>query len=272
MARKKLGEILVESELLDELQLRAALGLQREKGGRLGEVLVKEGFTSEDEIAECLAAQLDLPRMDLYESGIQPAASRLLPREMAESHEVIPVLFEGEDGERGSFVWVATADPTNLLALDEVQFRTGKRVRPVVVTWTQLQAGIKHAYYGEPLVPPEPPSISGQSMGWDLEDTEAEAPTVEADEEDDDDDDDLPAIEVDTEGDTMAEEDSPTEPSLEGREVISAGIGSLLAGEIPDPGFRVLVSSDQLLSALLRLLSRKGVFSEEEIVEELQRK
>ena len=258
MARKKLGEILVESGLLDDLQLRSALGHQRDHGGRLGEVLVKEGFASEDEIAECLAAQLDLPRMDLFESGVEPAAARLLPVEMAERHEVLPVRLEGEEGERGAFVWVAMSDPTNLIALDEVQFRTGKRVRPVVVTATQARAAIEHAYHGEPLSAPVPAAPVGVHAGGGA----ASVALEEAVDEDDD----LPAIDIDP----LSEEE---EGALDADQqaAILAGLDSILGkgSSAEQEGFADPV---ELVSAVVRLLIRKGVLDESELVEELQRK
>ncbi len=259
MARKRLGEILVECGLLEEKQLESALEQQSELGGRLGELLVREGFAHEDEIAECLAAQLDLPRIDLYESGVDAAAAGLLPVEMAERHGVIPVRFEGHAEERGAFVWVATADPTNLTALDEVQFRCGKRVRPVVVTWTQVHAAIRHAYYGEPLSPPSQglPRQAGSTASGPLEPVSTEG----------DDEDGLPAIDVETE-----DEDEKDESDLDQQAEILAAIDAMAGGGGSHRDVQRFVSTSEIVSALVRLLIRKGVVDETELVEELQRK
>jgi hypothetical protein len=317
--RKKLGEILLEAGLLDGFQLQAALGHQRQWGGRLGEIVVSKGFTSEDALAECLAAQLDLPRMDLYAVGVDPQAAKLLPADMAERHGVVPVQIEGHEGERGAFVWVATADPTNLSALDEVQFRSGKRVRAAVVTASQLEAALRHAYHGAPLEPPpergieldrETRELPGEEMFEPPAGDDADLPFLDAEEVD------VSAGEVDVSMDEAGAAAAPparaaAEPSSVEADMAALGLGdelpapasaapaavvrgtlvenrppdlagheqaildaldALAAGEEAPAEVQRFVNPTQMVSALVRLLIRKGVIDEAAFVEELQRK
>ncbi len=275
--RKKLGEILVESGLLDEMQLNSALGHQRQWGGRLGEVLVHGGFATEDEIAECLAAQLDLPRIDIYESGVDPAAARLLPVDMVETNDVLPVKLEGEVGDRGAFIWVAVADPTNLPAIDEVQFRTGKRVRAVVVTPSQLQAGIRHAYHGEPLE-----NLRAQgALGPQSEQAFSPDSLVHGGSEFSSPDEGELVLELDRNQPTMGapttksagDEDpggrTPSNPEMQ--QAIVSTLEGIVAGKSMPKELQRHVSPTQMLSAIIRVLVRKGVCDVTELAEELQR-
>lgn len=155
--RKKLGEILLEAGVVDQFQLQAALGHQRQWGGRLGEIIVGKGFTTADAIADGLATQMGLPRVALGPDDLDPRAAQLLPEEMAERHGLVPFAIEGTGGDRSTTLIIATSDPTNLTALDEVQFRTGKRVKAAVATEAAVQAALRHVYHGEPLTQAEAP-------------------------------------------------------------------------------------------------------------------
>ncbi len=167
--RKKLGELLLEAGLLDEFQLQAALGHQRQWGGRLGEIVVSKNFTTAEGVADCLARQMALPRTNLAEGDLDPRAAQLVPVEMAERHGLVPVGLEGGAGDRASVLVIATADPTDLTGLDEVQFRTGKRVRATVATDAAVRAAIRHVYHGADLPQPTDPKATMAASGLQLE-------------------------------------------------------------------------------------------------------
>ena len=84
--RPRLGSLLIEKGFLRREQLEDALELQKSKGrGRLlGEILVDEGFCSEDHVVECLAAEYDYPYAKLDPRLCDPAAVDLLPRDFIE--------------------------------------------------------------------------------------------------------------------------------------------------------------------------------------------
>ena len=91
--RKRLGEMLLEAGVIDQNQLDAALGHQRKWGGRLGQALVDLKITNEASIVEALSRKFgyEVIRLDGLEGGaVLEAALRLLPREMAARHNVLP--------------------------------------------------------------------------------------------------------------------------------------------------------------------------------------
>jgi type IV pilus assembly protein PilB len=147
--RKKLGAMLVESGLISEVQLNAALNDQHSWGGRLGTHLVKMGILSEDELVAFLARQMEVPRFDFRKSRVFKDALALLPRRICDKHGVIPVAFKDVKGKKE--LMLAMADPTNLEALSEVEFLTGATVRPVVAPESDVTTAIHYCYSPEGL-------------------------------------------------------------------------------------------------------------------------
>ncbi|HWG94771.1 MAG TPA: ATPase, T2SS/T4P/T4SS family, partial [Mycobacteriales bacterium] len=122
--RRRIGEVLVSQGLLDEAQLQAALDEQASTPPgtprrRLGQVVIELGLATERQVAEALAEALQLPLVDLGRTMVVPEAVRLLPRAVAERSGVLVLERSGPK------VTVATADPTNVVALDDVKLYTG---------------------------------------------------------------------------------------------------------------------------------------------------
>jgi len=124
MARKKLGEILIQAGVLDQPGLRAALGEQRRWGGHLGRILVDMRLVSEDALVQALSHQLKFPVVNVAEVQIADEVLDLVPADLAERHAMIPFNIEGK------FLDVAMTDPTNLGIIDELRIRTQLNVRP----------------------------------------------------------------------------------------------------------------------------------------------
>jgi hypothetical protein len=123
MARKKLGEMLVEAGALTEQGLRMALNEQKRWGGTLGRTLVDMKLVSEAELVRVLSAQLGLPTIDLDKLDIHPTVLELVPGELAEQHSMIPF------AQPMKFLDVAMTDPTNLGVIDELRIRTQLNIR-----------------------------------------------------------------------------------------------------------------------------------------------
>lgn len=123
MARKRLGELLMEAGLLDETGLRAALVEQRRTGGPLGRVLVDMKLMTEDDLGAALSKQLAVPQVDLDAIDIPTAVLELVPAEVAEAQGIIPF------AQPMKFLDVATSDPTNLTLIDELRVKTNLNVR-----------------------------------------------------------------------------------------------------------------------------------------------
>jgi type IV pilus assembly protein PilB len=102
----RLGDLLIESNLITEDQLDQALVKQSESGGKLGEVLVGMGVLDARALADALASMLGLEVLNLRRENVDPAALALVPEKVARTQLAIPVRFEGE------FLQVAVAEPS----------------------------------------------------------------------------------------------------------------------------------------------------------------
>jgi type IV pilus assembly protein PilB len=145
-ARKRVGELLVEAGVIDGDQLQAVLAHQRKWGGRVGQCVVALGFASEAQVVRALASRLDCPVADL--SALRPgpelaAALALVPPEVALRHKLIPIAVEA------SCLTVAMADPTNVVAADDLSFRVGRRVRVAIAGETEIARAVRRLYHGE---------------------------------------------------------------------------------------------------------------------------
>jgi len=152
--KKKLGDILCEAGVIDQNQLRTALSHQKRWGGRLGEILVILNFLSEDRLLKALSIALNLPAVELSRAKASPEAIKLISADVAKKFHVLPISVKMESGKKA--VLLAMSDPTNLTAIDEIQFLTGMTVKPVVATDSSLSDAIRHYYDGIPISSPSP--------------------------------------------------------------------------------------------------------------------
>ena len=136
-----LGQVLVTRGLLSQEQLGTAFERQRGSRQRLGRLLIELNMITEAALLECLAAQFDKPLMSEEElTNLTPEVVRILPEETARANQVIAV-----DRAARQLV-VATADPLNVLALDEVRRVTGLDVDFRIASTAAIQAAIQRHY------------------------------------------------------------------------------------------------------------------------------
>jgi type IV pilus assembly protein PilB len=144
--RRRLGEVLVAGNVLTESKLEEALRVQREDKGRrrrLGEVITALGLADEVQIARALSDQLGLPFLDLGSMPIPDETLAVLPRYVALRHGAVPVTIAHD------VLTVALADPTNVLALDDIRLATKlASVRTAVATASDVQEAVNR-YYGD---------------------------------------------------------------------------------------------------------------------------
>jgi len=136
----RLGEILLQQQLLTEAQLQEALDAQRKSGRKLGRVFVEKGFVSVEQISTALARQLQVPYVNLKQFVIKPDVATRLPETQARRFRAIVL----EDG--GSFFRVAMADPTDLQAYDEVARFLKRDIQLAVVNESLLLQTIDRVY------------------------------------------------------------------------------------------------------------------------------
>jgi type IV pilus assembly protein PilB len=144
--KKRLGEILLQMEAVDELQLQSALAYQRKWGVPLGQVVVDLRFCSVEQVLAALAQQTGVPAVTLDAEPLDPNLAKLLPRKLAEMHRVVPLRVEGP---RDMVLVVAIAAPASMHSLDAVRSVTGKlRVVPRLATDAAISRAIERLYLG----------------------------------------------------------------------------------------------------------------------------
>jgi len=139
-----LGKLLISANLITEHQLNEALrSIKQSKGAtRLGSTLVKMGYIQEEKLLQFLSQQYRVPAVDLkMYQHIDPAIIKLVPLELVKKHMVLPLR------RVGATVTVAMLDPTNMLALDDLKFRTNYTIEPVIAAESALIEAVKK-YYG----------------------------------------------------------------------------------------------------------------------------
>jgi type IV pilus assembly protein PilB len=136
----RLGEILLREGLVTREQLAQALAEQKNSKNRLGYVLVKLGLVQELEITKVLARQYRMPAVDLTRFEVDPKILRLVPAEMATKSVVLPLKREGRT------LTVAMADPTDLGLLEDLKFITRFDLFPVIAGEYTLRNLIEKHY------------------------------------------------------------------------------------------------------------------------------
>jgi type IV pilus assembly protein PilB len=137
---ERIGELLVKENLISAEQLRKAREASKTGGGRLGAQITKLGFLQESELSDFVAKQYGVPTIDLDEFDVDPAVIQLIPEEVAHKHTVLPV------NRAGSTLIMATADPSNIFAIDDIKFLTGYNVEVVVASEESIKRAIEKHY------------------------------------------------------------------------------------------------------------------------------
>ncbi len=135
-----LGELLVESGILTNLQLMAALAAQESTHRRLGEIVVERGYTTEDQIVSFLAEQYGLRVAEEFQLEPSPEAIDLIDADFAYASGVLP-LRVNEDA-----LECVVSDPVDINLTDAITQRTGKRVRLLLSTASKIEAAVRRAY------------------------------------------------------------------------------------------------------------------------------
>ena len=137
----RLGELLVRGGLISEEQLQEALVSQREHGGRLGTNLISLGHIKDHTLVDFLSQHFGVPSVDLGQIEIDERVIQIIPADVARKYTILPV------SKAGAKVTIAMIDPTNVFAMDDIKFMTGYDVEPVVSSEPSLRAAIDK-YYG----------------------------------------------------------------------------------------------------------------------------
>jgi hypothetical protein len=144
MVKKRLGEMLLEAGIIDAHKLQAALGHQRKWGGRLGQALVDLKFASEEQIVAALSRKFGyqtVPSQALEGGPMLESSLKLVPREFASRNNLIPFAMDS------STISVAMSDPANIAVVDEIRFRTGRRVQIALAGDREIAEAVRRHYF-----------------------------------------------------------------------------------------------------------------------------
>ncbi|HEV8726282.1 MAG TPA: type IV-A pilus assembly ATPase PilB [Candidatus Binatia bacterium] len=138
----RFAELLVKGGIVTREQLGEAQKKERENNSSVTREVVRLGFTSEESLIEFLAKQFGIEAIELIPGEIEDAIFSLVPLQIVQKHQLIPYkLF-------GSTLTVAMADPTDLVAINEVKFITGYGVRVVLATPSIIKKTLDHRFGG----------------------------------------------------------------------------------------------------------------------------
>ena len=139
--KKRLGDILLDAGFISEDELFEALEVQEDTDKRLGQVLIDLGIITELDVVEALEYQLGITQVDLKKFVIDPEIISLIPQDLAEQSQAIPIRREDDT------LTVAMADPLDVVAIDDIRMETGYEINPVIATQSEIQHALDQ-YFG----------------------------------------------------------------------------------------------------------------------------
>ncbi|HEX7215917.1 MAG TPA: type IV-A pilus assembly ATPase PilB [Methylomirabilota bacterium] len=136
----RLGDRLVAEKLISTDQLQKALAEQKGSAEKLGTILVRLNFITEDSLVSFLSKQYAIPAITVAQVDPDPDVLKLVPEQIAKKHGVLPIK------RMGNTLTLAMADPTNVFALDDVGFMTGLQIQPVVASEAAIRKAFERLY------------------------------------------------------------------------------------------------------------------------------
>ncbi|MBN1913448.1 MAG: Flp pilus assembly complex ATPase component TadA [Candidatus Omnitrophica bacterium] len=138
--KERLTELLITNKLMTEEQLKDALRVQKEKGGKLSAIIVNLNFIKESDLISILSQGLGLPLIDLKRFKIEKDIVNIIPVDIARYYQIIPV------SKMGDTVTLAMADPLNIFATDHVSALTGLKINPIISSSQDILQAIELYY------------------------------------------------------------------------------------------------------------------------------
>ena len=165
---QRLGDLLVREKVITPEQLNQAMKAQKDApNSRLGSILVKLGFLTDEDVTNFLSRQYGVPAINLSFFEIDSAVVKLIPHDTAKRYQILPL------SRVGASLTIAMVDPTNVFAMDDIKFMTGFNIEPVVASEAAIMEGIEKAYNQAP--PEEDLEKVMASMSEDEADVELQA-------------------------------------------------------------------------------------------------
>ncbi|HET9880975.1 MAG TPA: type IV-A pilus assembly ATPase PilB [Candidatus Binatia bacterium] len=138
----RVAELLVRGGVVSRDQLNKAQQKGRDSGSSVMKELVQLGFTTEQTLTEFLAKQFGIEKIELTPEEIEESVFSLVPPQLTQKHQIVPTKLTG------STLTVAMADPTDLIAINEIKFITGYGVRVVLASPSAIKKTLDHRFGG----------------------------------------------------------------------------------------------------------------------------
>ncbi len=251
MARKRIGELLLERGAISKEQLESGLAAQKRTRQRLGVTLIAQGVLSEIQLAQSLAQSLDLATVDLNQVQVDWSAVHMLRARFCETHELFPFAIDGK-GTASKRLLVAMSDPLNQPASEEIEFTTGLMVSPYVSTHSQVRAAILRYYHKAS--PAEAAAAAAALRARPPAVAEEDPPMIVGEE-------------IISQLNAMPA--APSAPAKKKGDSVTKDL-DFLFGERPDEESDT-EKLERRFWALLRILQRKGLMTRDEFLAELDR-
>lgn len=145
-ARVRLGDLLVEAQIVSRAQLEEILVAQKGDGRRIGTMLVEAGLVTETQVTQILSQQLSVPWVSLYHIDFSRQLLNLVSHQLAEKYCLVPI-FVRRVRSLGETLYVAMDDPSDEAAQREVGQWAGLPVRAMIAPPTDIRSAIR-VYYG----------------------------------------------------------------------------------------------------------------------------
>ncbi len=138
--KDRLMKALCDKKLLVENDIKKALEIQKDRGGKLSDIIVGMGLVSRSDLVSTLSQELGIPPIDLTRYKISQEILKLLPKKIVKNYHVIPV------SKMGNILTIATADPLNVFAMDDIAAITGFKISVVIAGDKEIDDAIAEYY------------------------------------------------------------------------------------------------------------------------------
>ncbi|MGV8079171.1 MAG: GspE/PulE family protein [Syntrophales bacterium] len=138
--KKRLGELLVENNILTAEQLSTALSAHKRTGMKLGQYLIRQGIVNENQVIDLLSRQLKIDQYRPDQYPVDPAMASMIPSDFAQKNQVIPLR------KRGRLLTVALTDPLDINVLDSLEVTTNSEVQPVICSEREYNQLFNNVY------------------------------------------------------------------------------------------------------------------------------
>jgi general secretion pathway protein E len=137
---KPIGQLLLEKELINTEQLQDALKIQQDKGEKLGEILIRQGLVTAEDVAAVYSVQLNVPLVDLQKHVLQPDALRMIPEDMTRKYTIIPLEVVNDS------LTVVMAYPDDIRAIRDIRAHTAMRIEVALGIPSDIERAIDLNY------------------------------------------------------------------------------------------------------------------------------